>query len=113
MTSGQRRAPVRPRGPRRGDAGGTLIGVFIGLVLGLATFGGVALALGDLRLAAAVAIALVVAGGLASAIGLALPWLLHRLGRDPAYGSGPLATIIQDVLSLAVYFASVTLVVRS
>ena len=42
MTTGQRRAPVRPRGPRRGDAGGTLIGVFIGLVLGLGLAAGVA-----------------------------------------------------------------------
>jgi magnesium transporter len=33
-----------------------------------------------------------------------LPWLLTRLGRDPAFGSGPIATIVQDVLSLAVYF---------
>ncbi|MFO1302385.1 MAG: SPOR domain-containing protein [Burkholderiales bacterium] len=33
---------MRPRGPRRGDAGGTLIGVFIGLVLGLGLAAGVA-----------------------------------------------------------------------
>lgn len=42
MTTAQRRAPVRPRGPRRADAGGTLIGVFIGLVLGLGLAAGVA-----------------------------------------------------------------------
>ena len=33
-----------------------------------------------------------------------LPWVLDRLGSDPAYGSGPLATIIQDLLSLVTYF---------
>jgi magnesium transporter len=87
-------------------------GLLIGLVLGAVTFAGVGLAMGDLRLAAAVALALFVAGGLATAIGLALPALLHRLGRDPAYGSGPLATIIQDVLSLAVYLLTVTLVMQ-
>jgi magnesium transporter len=87
-------------------------GLLIGLVLGLATFAGVGLAMGDLRLAAAVALALFVAGGLATAIGLALPSLLHRLGRDPAYGSGPLATIIQDVLSLAVYLMTVTFIMQ-
>jgi len=38
--------------------------------------------------------------------------VFERLGRDPAYGSGPLATIIQDVLSLAVYFLTVSLIVR-
>jgi magnesium transporter len=86
-------------------------GLLIGAVLGAATFAGVWLAMGDQRLAVAVALALFVAGGLATGIGLLLPWLLHRLGRDPAYGSGPLATIVQDVLSLAVYFVCVSLVV--
>jgi magnesium transporter len=26
------------------------------------------------------------------------------LGRDPAFGSGPLGTVIQDLLSILVYF---------
>ena len=34
-----------------------------------------------------------------------LPYLLARLGRDPAFGSGPLATVIQDLLSIAAYFS--------
>jgi magnesium transporter len=33
-----------------------------------------------------------------------LPWALHRLGRDPAFGAGPLATVIQDLLSVLLYF---------
>ena len=40
-----------------------------------------------------------------------LPWLLSRAGRDPAFGSGPLATVVQDLLSLLIYFAIVGLVV--
>jgi len=55
---------------------------------------------GDARLAAAVSIALLAAGTVATTIGLLLPWALARLGRDPAFGSGPIATIVQDVLSL-------------
>jgi magnesium transporter len=93
-------------------AGEIRTGLLIGGILGVITFAGVWLAMSDVRLALAVGLALVVAGGLATTIGLALPWLFERLGRDPAYGSGPLATIIQDVLSLAVYFLSVSLVVR-
>ena len=42
---------------------------------------------------------------------MALPWLIGRLGRDPAFGSGPLATVVQDLLSIVVYFASVTVLV--
>jgi magnesium transporter len=33
-----------------------------------------------------------------------LPWVLHRLGGDPAFGAGPLATVIQDLLSVLIYF---------
>ena len=32
------------------------------------------------------------------------PWILARAGRDPAFGSGPVATIIQDIASLLIYF---------
>ena len=79
-------------------------GLLIGLVLGVLSWAGVWAVFGDPRLASAVALSLLVAGTLATTIGLALPWLLTRLGRDPAFGSGPIATIVQDVLSLAVYF---------
>jgi magnesium transporter len=32
-----------------------------------------------------------------------MPWALDRLGLDPAFGSGPLATVIQDLLSIPIY----------
>lgn len=80
-------------------------GLLIGLVLGGLTFPCVWLAFGDPTLAFAVALSLVMAGGIATTIGLFLPWLLGRLGSDPAYGSGPLATIVQDLLTLLTYFA--------
>lgn len=92
-------------------AGELRTGLLIGLILGLLTFPAVWLVFGDAKLAAAVALALFFAGGVATTIGLFLPWLLQRLGTDPAYGSGPLATIIQDVLSLLIYFAVVSLIV--
>ena len=86
-------------------------GLIIGLVLGAITVPAVWIGFGDGRLAIAVALALFFAGGVATSIGLLLPWVLSRLGSDPAYGSGPLATILQDVLSLLVYFAVVQLIV--
>jgi magnesium transporter len=63
------------------------------------------------RLALAVALALLTAGVVATSVGILLPWLLSRLGRDPAFGSGPIATILQDVLSLLIYFAMISLLV--
>jgi magnesium transporter len=94
-------------------AGEVRTGLLIGAVLGGTTLAGVWIAMHDLQLAIAVAVALVIAGGIATAIGLALPWALARLGRDPAYGSGPLATIVQDVLSLGVYFLTVSWMLTS
>jgi magnesium transporter len=86
-------------------------GALIGLLLALLAFPMVWLGFGELRLAAAVAIALGGASVVASVLGLMLPWLLARFGTDPAYGSGPLATIVQDVLSLLIYFACVSAIV--
>lgn len=86
-------------------------GTLIGLVLALMAFPVVWLAFGELRLAVAVTAALAGASVVASVLGLLLPWLLARFGSDPAYGSGPLATIVQDVLSLLIYFACVSAIV--
>lgn len=86
-------------------------GALIGLVLALLAFPMVWLVFGELPLAAAVAGALFGASAVASTLGLLLPWTLARLGSDPAYGSGPLATIVQDVLTLLIYFGFVSAVV--
>jgi magnesium transporter len=72
----------------------------------LATFG-------DFRLAGAVALSVVGAGTIAATVGLLFPWALSRAGFDPAYGSGPVATIVQDVLSLAVYLVLALWLVRA
>ncbi len=90
-------------------AGELRTGMLIGAALGLAAWGPIYGAFGDARLAAAVATSIFAAGSIAAAIGLLLPWLLARLRLDPAYGSGPVATVIQDILSILVYFAVLAL----
>jgi len=82
-------------------------GLLIGVTLALLVLGPIWWWFGDRDLALAVAIALLAASACATTIGFALPWLLARSGRDPAFGSGPIATIIQDVLSLLIYFWTV------
>lgn len=86
-------------------------GLLMGVTLAALTLPTVWLAFGNLNLAIAVAGALLCAGAMATTIGLLLPWFLWRVGRDPAYGSGPLATVIQDVLSIVIYLTIVTLIV--
>jgi magnesium transporter len=81
-----------------------LTGLLIGLALALLMFPIVAFGWGDRTLATVVALSLFAACSTATAIALGVPWLLHRLGRDPAFGSGPLATVAQDLVSIVLYF---------
>jgi magnesium transporter len=82
-------------------------GMLLGLALAAPVVPAIHYVFGDLRLGLAVGVALACAGTLAAAIGFAFPLLLARCNRDPALGSGPLATVVQDVLSLLAYFAAV------
>jgi magnesium transporter len=82
----------------------SLTGLLVGVFLGLVSLPTIWLVLGSFPLALTVSLALVVACAVASVIAMTLPWLMWRLGRDPAFGSGPLATVLQDLLSLVVYF---------
>ena len=63
---------------------------------------------GDPNLALGVGLALLAASLAATVIALALPWIFERLGADPAFGSGPLATVLQDIFTIAIYFAVAT-----
>ena len=85
-------------------AGELRTGMLLGTALALAAFLPILAVFGDARLAGAVSVSIFIAATIASAIGLGLPWWLSRRGWDPAYGSGPIATVIQDILSIVVYF---------
>ena len=87
-------------------------GLLMGVTLAALALPAVWLAFGKVSLAVAVAGALLAAGAVATTVGLLLPWLLWRSGRDPAYGSGPLATVIQDLLSILIYLSIVSTVMR-
>lgn len=63
---------------------------------------------GDLDIAVGVGLALFASSLAATVIALALPWLFERLGADPAFGSGPLATVLQDIFTIAIYFSVAT-----
>lgn len=86
-------------------------GAMIGLALGTIAFAGIWLVFGAPAIGLGVGISICAAGTLACAIGLLLPWVLSHFGVDPAFGAGPVATIVQDVLTIAVYFTVVTRIV--
>lgn len=81
-----------------------LTGLAMGLLLGGLAFPAVWLVFGTADLALAVALALMAACSLATVVAMLLPWAMAKAGRDPAFGSGPLATVIQDLLSLLAFF---------
>lgn len=82
-----------------------LTGVIIGVLAAAAFFVFADAVWGDARVAAVVSLSLLVSASVATAVAMLLPAALAALGRDPAFGSGPLATVIQDLLSIAAYFA--------
>lgn len=84
-------------------------GVLAGVLLGLLFFPIGLLIWGDAALVAAVAVSLAGACATANAVAMALPGILQRLGTDPAFGSGPLATVVQDLLSISIYLGVVVL----
>jgi magnesium transporter len=82
-----------------------LTGLVVGLVVAALAVLGVWTVLGSLPLAVTVGLSLLGACAVASVVAMLLPWAMSRLDRDPAFGSGPLATVVQDLLSLVIYFS--------
>ena len=81
-----------------------LTGLLMGLALALAFAPAALWRWGQADVVLAVALSLLAACSIATVIATSLPWLLQRLDLDPAFGSGPLATVIQDLLSILLYF---------
>ncbi|HEY5816597.1 MAG TPA: magnesium transporter [Solirubrobacterales bacterium] len=88
-----------------------ITGVLIGALIGLAFFPFALIGWNDPDVALAVALALIASCSIATTVATVLPRLLARFGSDPAFGSGPLATIVQDLLSIVVYLAIATPIV--
>jgi len=85
-----------------------LTGLAIGIVLAGIALPYLFFRWGDWRISVAVSISLAAACSTATIAAMALPWLFNRMGVDPAFGSGPLATVVQDLLSIIIYFWVVT-----
>lgn len=93
-----------------------LVGLFIGLFIGGVGGGGAYLWQGVWRgeeyapeLALVVFIGLVSVCVIAAVIGYVIPWIIHKLGFDPAAASDPLITTVKDVTALLIYFGLASL----
>jgi len=91
-------------GIRRVAAREVITGGLLGMILASIAFPMVWIGWGDIEVAAAVGVAMFAASSIATCVAMLLPWTLHRLGKDPAFGSGPIATVIQDLMTVSIYF---------
>ena len=48
----------------------------------------------------------------AVSVGVFMPYVLNKFGKDPAVGSGPFSTILRDILSLVIYFSIASLLIK-
>ena len=85
-----------------------LTGIAIGLVIGVVAGLLVWVRWSDPAVAIGVMTTVIAACTTATLTAMALPALFDALGRDPAFASGPLATAIQDLLSIFIYFTIAT-----
>jgi magnesium transporter len=81
-----------------------ITGVLIGVAIALTFFPIALWRWGEFDVALAVSLSLLAACSTATFVAMTLPYLIQRLGKDPAFGSGPLATVVQDLLSILIYF---------
>jgi magnesium transporter len=79
-------------------------GLVIGFSLALIAAPAVWWRWNDADVALTVGLAIFGACSTATIAAMLLPWLLERCGTDPAFGSGPLATVLQDLFSILIYF---------
>lgn len=81
---------------------GIILGVIIGSILGLFAYFWLDSAAIGLTVGTATAVSLVSA----TSISVLVPTILAKLGKsDPALGAGPFTAVLQDLISLVIYFS--------
>lgn len=84
-------------------------GLIIGSIVGISSTLVLALWTGNLNVAVIVGLAVFSSAITATIIASCLPLLLSAMKADPAAASGPVATVIQDFLSVTIYLGIATL----
>lgn len=87
------------------------LGLSIGAIFGVVTAIVTHFWLGTNDLAMAVGIALFASITCATVFALVFAALLNKLKTDPATGADPIVTVVQDIISLMIYFWVVSLIV--
>lgn len=81
----------------------------IAIILSLILFGFVAIYYSDIILAFVISFSMFLSISSSVITGLLFPRYFNRHRLDPANASGPIATIVQDILSIVIYFTTASI----
>ncbi len=84
-----------------------MMGILFGSLIGLFAF----FMFKSVQIATSVGLAMAVTMSIAPFISLTVPTVLKKVHKDPAVGTGPFVTVIQDFTSLLIYFAIATVII--
>ncbi len=88
-----------------------MVGIELGIILGVGVGLIAWLWLSRVDIALTVGLTMFINVAIAPLIALIIPEILFKKHTDPALGAGPMTTVIQDFISLLIYFAIATLIV--
>ena len=88
------------------------VGIIIGAIVGVVAAGAAFIISQSLQISLAVGVSLLLSMSIATFLACIVPLGLKALGRDPAIGSGPFATALQDLLSISIYFVIALVILR-
>lgn len=84
-----------------------LMGILFGSLIGLFAF----FTFRSIPISTSVGMAMAVTMSIAPFISLTVPTLLKKVHKDPAVGTGPFVTVVQDFTSLLIYFLIATVII--
>ena len=86
-------------------------GFFIGLVCGFVVAVVSWLAFHNFRMAWVIGLSILTAITWASMLGVFIPFILARIGKDPAIATGPIVTSLNDTIAALIYLTIATVLI--
>lgn len=86
-----------------------IIGFIVATVIGVVMFAVSLFWHGVFEISMTISVALFASISMATILGIAIPWLLQRFNKDPAISGGPLINVIQDIVTLFIYFSTASI----
>ena len=88
-----------------------IIGLIIGSILGLIAGTFAYFLSGSIEIGLILGLSLLISMSFSTVLACVTPLVLKGLGKDPAVGSGPFTTAIQDMVSLLIYFSVAMIII--